>query len=120
MIPRALAFAAAVALPTLALSSCIDYDEKLQLDKDFGGKLTGTIGISAMLADAASSTAEGEGQKDPFSQEEFEKEFAGVRGVKVESVEDFKEAGKRYLRYTLTFDSIESLSRISRRAATSL
>jgi hypothetical protein len=93
-----------VLLLTLACG-CVDYEEEMWLDRDLSGWVTMMISVREELVKG------GSGMERDLSEEGVRRDVERIPGVKLESYESFREAGKMIARLRLKFDSVEKLTR---------
>ena len=92
-------------LMTLLLGGCIDYDEEMWLNADLSGRLAMNISIREELVKGRT------GFEKDMSEDGLRRDVERIPGVKLESFESFRDAGRVIVKVRITFDSVEKLTR---------
>lgn len=100
-------------LPLLLLSGCIDYDEEMWLNSDLSGHATMTISVPEELVKGNT------GLERDMSEDNVRGDVERIPGVKLESFNSLRDAGKVIVKLALTFDSVEKLTRHEKNIADS-
>jgi hypothetical protein len=98
---RTLAFVAIVTL----LTGCIDYEEEMWLNGDLSGRVNMVVSVREEIVKGAT------GLEKDLSEAGVRRDIERLPGVKLESFESFREAGKVIAKLRITFDSLEKLTR---------
>lgn len=87
------------------LSGCLDYDEEMWLNGDLSGRVNMVISVQEEIVKGAT------GLEKDLSEAGVRRDVERLPGVKLESFESFREAGKVIAKLRITFDSLEKLTR---------
>jgi hypothetical protein len=87
------------------LGGCIDYDEEMWLNGDLSGRVNMVIAVQEEIVKGAL------GLEKDLSETGVRRDVERVPGVKLESFESFREAGKVIAKLRITFDSLEKITR---------
>jgi hypothetical protein len=87
------------------LTGCIDYDEEMWLNPDLSGHVAMTISVQEELVRGHT------GFEKDMSEDGIRREVERIPGVKLDSFESFRDAGRVIAKLRITFDSIEKLTR---------
>jgi hypothetical protein len=87
------------------LGGCIDYDEEMWLNGDLSGRVNMMISVQEEIVKGAT------GLEKDLSEAGVRRDVERVPGVRLESFESFREAGKVIAKLRITFDSLEKLTR---------
>ncbi len=93
------------AIVSLLLGGCLDYDEEMWLNSDFSGRVAMTISVPEELVNGKT------GLEKDMSEQGLRRDVERIPGVKIESFESFREAGKVIAKMRISFDNIEKLTR---------
>lgn len=89
----------------LFLTGCVDYEEEMWLHADLSGRAAITISVREELVQGNT------GLERDMSEEKIRRDLERIQGVKLESFQSFRDAGKRIAKLTIAFDSIEKITR---------
>ena len=87
------------------LGGCVDYDEEMWLNGDLSGRVNMVISVQEEIVKGTT------GLEKDLSEEGVRRDLERLPGVKLESFESFREAGKMVAKLRITFDSLEKLTR---------
>ena len=90
---------------SLCLSGCLDYDEEMWLNPDLSGHVVMTISIQEELVRGNT------GFEKDMSEDGIRRDLERIPGVKLESFQSFRDAGRVIAKMRIAFDSIEKLTR---------
>ena len=89
----------------MLLSGCLDYTEEMWLNADLSGRAAMTISMREEMVKGTT------GLERDMSEEGIRRDVERIPGVKLESFESFRDAGKMIAKLRLKFDSVEKLTR---------
>jgi hypothetical protein len=89
----------------LFLSGCVDYDEEMWLNPDLSGRVAMNISVKEELVRGKT------GFEKDMSEDGIRRDVERIPGVKLESFESFRDAGRAVAKLRIAFDSIEKLTR---------
>jgi len=101
---RAARFAGMIAA-MIFLTGCIDYDEEMWLNSDLSGRVAMLVSVPEKLVKGST------GLEKDFSEDTIRRDIERVPGVKLDSYQSFRDAGKVQLKLRISFDSLEKLTR---------
>lgn len=96
---------AILVLSAFLLGSCIDYEEEMWLNSDLSGRLAITLSVQEELVNGNT------GLERDISKDSIRRDIERIPGVKLESFQSFRDAGKVVEKLVIVFDSVEKLSR---------
>jgi hypothetical protein len=97
----------------ICLCSCVGIESRLVVRADGSGTLDLTYRVSQMIADLGRSGSEKVDLPLPVTKEDFERGLQGVSGVRVSGFSRAENEKDITIHVQLSFDSIDSLSRVA-------
>lgn len=98
-------FCAICCVIAVSLAGCVDYDEEMWLNPDLSGRLSLVVSVREELVRGQT------GLERDLSENGIRREVERIPGVKLVSFQSFRDSGKVIGKISLTFDSVEKLTR---------
>jgi hypothetical protein len=92
-------------LTALLLGSCFDYEEEMWLNGDLSGRAAITLSVQEELVKGNT------GLERDISEDAIRRDIERIPGVRLESFQSFRDAGKVVEKLVIIFDSVEKLGR---------
>ena len=96
-------------LLTALLTSCLEYKEKMKIEKSGSGEVTFSIGISESLFNMNKDSS----GVNEFDESKLKEKYSKSDGIKFLSSRTYSDAGNKWIEIKLGFDSLEKLVKAS-------